>query len=258
MKKESGNIFKTAKQRAAEEGFGGSELPDGKYKARLSECSVGVAQTSGRKQVIFKFAVVAGEYKGETVGKYQAYETEDDLVWLNRDLKRFGVEGPESEEELKEIVELLDESKPELVISLKTKDSGQFCYIDKVTSEINAGEYKAEDSEEETEEEAESEEESEEEESPKKKLKGKHEDEEEEAEEEEPSNEVEIDVGMEVKFTTESGKKLSGKIIKVIGDDSVKVKTPKGNIHVVDLDSIKLPEAEEEEEEKPKVKKAKR
>lgn len=238
--------FKTAKKRAHEEGFGGAELPDGKYKARLESCELSESQSSGRMQVCFAFVVTAGEQKGEKVRKYQAVETEDDQVWLARDLKRFGIEAPESAQDLIDTVKLLDESKPELVISLKTKDSGQFCYIDKVTSEIEGGDEDEEESEDDEEME-DSDEESKDE---------TEEEEEEEGEEEENEDEgVEVEVGMEVKFTSKTGKKLSGKVVKVIEDEeSVKVKTLKGNFHTVKIEDVELPEAEDEEEteEKPK------
>lgn len=213
--------FKTAKKRAAEEGGFGSELPDSKYKARLESCSLAEAQSSGRLQVDFCFAVTAGEAKGEKVHKYQAVETEDDQVWLARDLRRFGIEAPDSAKDLEDIVKLLDESKPELVISLKTKDSGQFCYIDKVTSEIDAGKFASDD----------------------------------EGDGDGDGNgddgdgdrddETTVEVGMEVEFESESGKQLKGKIIKILDDEeSVKIKTPKGNVHTVKLDDVTIPEKE--------------
>jgi hypothetical protein len=139
-----GKTFKTAKERAKEEGGFGNDLPDGKYKARLQSCEINEAKSSGRLQVAFNFAITAGESKGEKVGKYQSIETEDDQVWLARDLRRFGIDMPDDASDLEDVVKLLDESKPELIISLKTKDSGQFCYIDKVTSELDAGDFKTE------------------------------------------------------------------------------------------------------------------
>lgn len=214
--------FKTAKKRAAEEGGFGSELPDAKYKARLDSCSLGEAQSSGRIQVDFCFKVTAGEEKGEKVHKYQAVESEDDQVWLARDLRRFGIEAPDSAKDLEDIVELLDDAKPELVISLKTKDSGQFCYIDKVTSEVDSGKFAAEDDDED----------------------GDGEDE--DAGEE---DEASVEVGMDIEFESKSGKQLKGKIIKILGDESVKVKTPKGNIHTVELDNITMPEDEGDDDD---------
>ncbi len=214
--------FKTAKKRALEEGGFGNELPDGKYKARLESCSLGEAQSSGRIQVDFDFKIIAGEEKGERIHKYQAVETEDDQVWLARDFRRFGIEAPESAKDLEDIVELLDDAKPELVISLKTKDSGQFCYIDKVTSEIDSGKFAAEDDD------------------------G---DDDSDGDNDDDDGEVTVEVGMDIEFKSKSGKQLKGKIIKIFDDESVKVKTPKGNIHTVDLDNIIIPEDEKDDED---------
>lgn len=59
-----------------------------------------------------------------------------------------------------------------------------------------------------------------------------------------------VEVGMEVEFKAESGKQLKGKVIKILEDaESVKVKTPKGNIHTVKLDDITLPEKEADDDE---------
>lgn len=203
--------FKTAKTRAREEGGFGNEYPDGKYKARLESCTLGEAQSSGRLQVDMCFAITAGEYKGERVHKYQSVETEDDMVWLNRDLKRFGLEGPESGDDLVEIVKLLDDSKPELIIALVTKDSGQFTYINKVTTEIEAGSFAAEEGEEPSEESTE-----------------------EEAVEEESSDE--ISEGDEVTFTS-GGEELVGKVLEVV-EDKARVKTEGGKVFRVALDKL--------------------
>jgi sRNA-binding protein len=158
------------------------------------------------------FAITAGEYKGERVHKYQSVETEDDMVWLNRDLKRFGLEGPESGDDLVEIVKLLDDSKPELIIALVTKDSGQFTYINKVTTEIEAGSFAAEEGEEEPSEEPA----------------------EEEAAEEESSGE--ISEGDEVTFTSGS-EELAGEVLEVV-EDKARVKTEGGKVFRVALDKL--------------------
>ena len=239
--------FKTAKKRAHEEGFG-NDLPDGKYKARLESCTLAEAQSSGRLQVDFAFVIMAGELKGEKVHKYACVETEDDQVWFARDLKRFGIEAPETADDLEEVVKLLNDAKPELTISIKTKDSGQFTYIDKVHSDIEAGDLSEEDSDDEEEDD-------------------KEEDDEEdaEAEEDEDSEEKEdddtaVEIGMEVVFKSESGKDRKGKVIKILEkEESVKVKTEKGNTYTVKLEDISIPEVaeEEEEQEEAEVKKPK-
>ena len=232
--------FKTAKKRAHEEGFG-NDLPDGKYKARLESCTLAEAQSSGRLQVDFAFVIMAGELKGEKVHKYACVETEDDQVWFARDLKRFGIEAPETADELEEVVKLLDDAKPELTISIKTKDSGQFTYIDKVHSDTEAGDLSGENGADEEDAEPEEDDDS----------------------EEEKDDDTAVEIGMEVVFKSESGKDRKGKVIKILEkEESVKVKTEKGNTYTVKLEDISIPEAEEdgeeqEEQEEVKVKKSK-
>jgi len=212
-----GKTFKTAKERAKEEGGFGNDLPDSKYKARLESCEINEAKSSGRLQVAFNFVVTAGEEKGEKVGKYQSIETEDDQVWLARDLRRFGIDMPDNAEDLQEVVKLLDDSKPELVISLKTKDSGQFCYIDKVTSELDAGDFKAEDD-------------------------GEGEPGDGKSGEDDNASE-DIEEGSEVTWK-EDGDKFQGKVLSIDEDDKTAViKDEDGDKHKdVDLDDLTLVE----------------
>jgi hypothetical protein len=243
--------FKTAKQRAEEEGGFGVELPDGKYKAVLSECTLGEAQSSGRLQVGFAFKVTAGEAKGETARKYQAVETEDDQVWLARDLRRFGIGAPENGKDLEEIVEILNEAKPELVISVRTKDSGSFVYIDKVTSEIDAGKFADEDD-------GGDGDDGDDDDKEKKGKKGKDADDDADDNDADDSDadddadgdddadkddEVAVEVGMEVKFVSKSGKNRQGKIIKILeADESVKVEDEDEKVYTVKLEDLELVE----------------
>ena len=62
-------------------------------------------------------------------------------------------------------------------------------------------------------------------------------------------DEVVVEVGMKIEFESKSGKSLKGKVIKILEDEeSVKVKTPKGNIHTVKLDDMTLPEKAEDDD----------
>ena len=86
-----------------------------------------------------------------------------------------------------------------------------------------------------------------------------------EAEEDEDSEEKEddntaVEIGMEVVFKSESGKDRKGKVVKILEkEESVKVKTEKGNTYTVKLEDISIPEVaeEEEEQEEAEVKKPK-
>ncbi len=253
--KKFGKSFKTAKERAQEEGGFGSDLPDGRYMTDMVNCELGEAQSSGRLQVAFGFKVNDGEYKGEMVRMYQAVETEDDQVWLARTLKRFGIK-LDNLEELEDVVALLAEAQPEVKISLKTKDSGQFCYIDKLVSEIDADQFAIEEGEEEEEEEEEADEdEADEEESDEAEDSNEDEADEEEEEEEadedadEEEAEADLEVGMDVAFTGKSGKEIAGKVLKILEKDgTVKVKSG-DKTYTVPAEDLYIPETEEAEEE---------
>lgn len=239
--------FKENKKRADELG-GFGEYPDGKYKSRLISCEL-KESSAGNLNMVFVFEIKEAADEslvGAKVSKWCDIEREDGLSYLIRDLRRFGIE-IEDATDIEKVAALLDEQKPEVKITLKTGNSGQFTYIDKVLEEIEAGDFATEDDEDEEEDEGEEdsgEEESEEDEE------AEEEGEEEEAEEEEAaSDEVSIDVGSMVKFTSKAGKELTGKVTKILEDEEKAKVAVDGKIFTVEADRLSVVEDEEEEEE---------
>jgi hypothetical protein len=263
--KKFGKTFKTAKQRAQEEGGYGAELPDGRYMAKLEKCELTEAKSSGKLQVGFHYKIAEGENKGETVRKYQAVETEDDQVWLARELKRFGIQ-LDSLEELEDVVKVLNDADADVKITLKTKDSGQFLYVDKLLSEIDAGDFEAEDSDEDEEEdELEEEDETEEEdsedadvdedvESSEEESDDEDDDDEEDADEDDESedeedSDVELSIGMTVSFENSKGKEVTGKVIRIMEKEgTVKIKAG-DKTYTVKAEDLSIPEDAEENDE---------
>lgn len=251
------SLFKKTKKTAAEKGGFGAELPDGRYKAKVTKMEIKQAQSSGALMIMLSAKITAGDYAGENIFKNIMLEEEQSLEYAHRDIKRFGVDF-ENSEELSTIVETIDEAKPELKMTLKEgKNGGQFAYIDAVLDEIewpedlatgteDADVEEEEDHDEDEEEEEENDddgEESEDEET---------EDEEEESEEtedeeteendtdeeesednsdedsdddESEEEESEIEVGQTVEFKDRNKKVQKGKIVKILEDtEELKVK----------------------------------
>lgn len=222
--------FSKQKERANELG-GYSEVPDGKYLCKVSNAEV-KESNAGALHFVFQFEILESaedeSIVGTKVSKWSGIESEDGMAYLIRDLRRFGLEA-ESAEDLGKIADLLNKEKPEVKITLKSKDSGQFCYIDKVISEIDAGELAAnEDSEDDSEEE-----ESEEEES-----------------EEAEGDDVDIEVGTTVTFTSKKGDEVTGEVVAI--DDkagTVDIKAGTKSFKGIAVDRLSIPEMEEETEE---------
>lgn len=257
--KKYGKTFKTAKQRAKEEGGFGENLPDGKYLTKLESCEVGESQSSGRLQMTFVYKITDGEQEGESIRKYLGLETEDDQVWLDRELKRFGLE-IESLEEVEEVAKILNDSEAEVKVTLKTKDSGQFAYVDKVLSDIDAGDFVSEDSEDDSDDE-DSEEEtddvdediyednSDEEEEEEESEDNTDEDSEEEEDESEEDEGVDLTLGMTVGFEGKNGKEITGKLVKILEKEGTVKISSNGKTYTVEASSLFIPEVEETEDE---------
>ena len=261
--KKLGKTLRSAKVKAAEGGFG-DEVDDGRYKAVLQKCEITESNSDGQLMVGFHFKIKGGDFDGTAVRKYQKFENEDDAAWLGRDLKKFGTELPEEGEEIQEIIDMINEAQPEVKIQAKTKDSGQFLYINSVTDEIDFGDYAEEDPDDEEEEEEEEEEdedesndEEEEDENDDESDDEEEDREEDDSEEDDENDEDGVEIGTAVSFTGRKGKLLTGEIYKIVDEETVKVKVGKKNFTVA-LEDLSLAEEEEEEEPDPKPKKKKK
>lgn len=237
--------FSKEKKRADELG-GFSEIPDGKYLAKVSSCEL-KESNAGELHLVFVFEIMESaedeSLVGSKVSKWCSLEREDGPAYLMRDLKRFGIE-IEDLTQLKEVADLIDSQKPELKITLKDNGKGQFTYIDSVISEIDAGEMTAD--------EEEGDDDDEEEEGGADEVDDDADDDDSEQEEDEGDDEAEEEVslekGMTVNFTWK-GKTLQGTIKEIIERDGIVKVSADGKLHPVGIDAISIPEAEEEEAE---------
>lgn len=193
-----------------------STVPDGTYVGRISKAQLGESESSGRLQVSWAAVISSGEYKGEKMPWWSGLKTEQNFMYLQRDIARLGFEVPNTIDGLADILEEIEKDKPSIRFRVKT--DGEFTNI-RILKKLDADEApEDEDEEEETEEEtddapedvadegAEAEEEDDEEEA-------------EEAEEEEEDEEPTLDIGTRVAFDLK-GKEVVGEVTKVAEDQS--------------------------------------
>lgn len=228
----------------------GSDLPDGTYHARLTRAEVVESQSSGNLQVAWGAVVLEGEHKGEKINWYSQMQTEDNMMYLQRDITRFGEESPEDPAELEEVLSGLAKKKPAVKLSLKTNGEFQNVRIGKLLTDEDVAEEDDEEPEEEEEDEDEKEEKEEEDDSEDSEDEDSdadeededdEEDEEEEDDEDEEEEEAEetVAVGMRVAFDRK-GKERIGVIQKINKkDETVTVKVEGKKPFDVEVDKLR-------------------
>jgi len=125
------------KARANAATAGGSNVPDGKYIAKLSKAEVRESQEKAWLHVAFEFVIVQGEQTGEIVNHRNGLETEENQQWLARDLKRLGKD-PESIEieDMETTCAELQAEAPTVRLTVKTKGDFVNVYIDKLVEDV--------------------------------------------------------------------------------------------------------------------------
>jgi len=239
--KKLGKNWKDARKRSAE-GGDGFEFPleDGNYEFRVTGAEMTETQ-SGKPQVHWQFKCTEGEDKGTECNDWDQLQSEDNLYWLMRKIARLGFEPPDKVEALPEVLEEIVEAGPTFRGRVKTKDDFTHVWVNKLVAGDDEGEPEEEEKDEkeddddddgvEPEEEAKS---------------GEKDD--------DDDDDVEIEVGMEVVVEDEDGDEYAATVVKIIDDETLRVKDEDGKKHKVDVGSVSLPEEEEEEPEPPKKK----
>jgi hypothetical protein len=128
-----GKDWKAASARDAKQ-FG-SELEDGRYIARITDCEIQESMSSGRLQVMWEHTVVEGPDTNATIRSYDGIETEDGLFYLQRRIARLGKQVPENPSDLENVITQLAKEKPIVRIRVKTKGDYQNVYLDKLIGE---------------------------------------------------------------------------------------------------------------------------
>lgn len=113
-----------------------SSAPDGVYVGRIVKAEFGEAETSGRPQVSWGAVISAGEFKGETVRWWSGLKTEQNMMYLQRDIVRLGHEVDDLDE-LEDVLAKIEKEKPSIRFRIKT--DGEFTNI-RVLKKLAAGE----------------------------------------------------------------------------------------------------------------------
>lgn len=215
-------------------------VPDGTYTAKLVRAEMGESQ-NGRLQVAWRAVIASGEYKGENVNWWSGLETEDNIMYFQRDLVRLGKEAPEDPTEVESNLTDLEKEKPTIRLRVVTKGEYQNVRLlktveaeeEEIEEEID-DEEKGEESEKEESSEEESEEEDKEDKEEQETTEEESEEESEDVEEEAP----EVEEGMRVQFS-HKGKDIVGTVKKIdYKSEKVIVISDKGLKYTLEPDAL--------------------
>lgn len=204
------------------------QIEDGKKKGKLSNMEIRTnTQNKDWLHVFCEFTIVEGDETGKHAYIRWGLETDENLVHLQRNLRKLGVEVDDMDpEELPDIVETLLKQKPTCKLTVKTNGDYQNVYIDKLLNDDDEG--GDEGSEPEVDED-------EDDDNPrvrpgkagKKKDEDKEPGEDDEKEDEKEDEEETVDKGAEVAFKL-NGKKTTGLVIRSNPSKKTCVVRPKG------------------------------
>lgn len=220
-----------------------SAVEDGVYEAVLVSATAGISQ-AGRAQIAWVYVVSEGEDKGSQIRDWDGIpddpeKAEERFGFIKMKLAQLGCDVPESLSELEATLEEVSARAPRVLVQVKTKvtDTGSFTHasVNKLLEEQTSTEQapkRAKDAKPEAEEETETEPEAAEEEATP------------------DGDDVELKIGTLVQFPSpKTGNPLLGEVIEIDEEEeTLKVKTKKGNEYDVSLADIALVEPEEEDE----------
>lgn len=127
--KKAERAFGNARKRAKEEGLG--NLPDSSYRGRIKEAKIGESG-NGRLQHILAIKISEGDFKGEVARKYSGMDSEDSIMYLQKDIGRLTGDGFDTMEELEDINTELIGLYVRFKLVTKGANDFQNLYIDKV------------------------------------------------------------------------------------------------------------------------------
>jgi hypothetical protein len=114
----------------------GGKLPDGMYQAEIVGCAVLPSKTTGEPYLSWELRIVSGNYVGRTIRRFNQIRTEQNLMYLKKDLASAGMQLaslPELPEAAQDLVgRILD-------VKLVTKGDYQNCYIQGLVCPNNPG-----------------------------------------------------------------------------------------------------------------------
>ena len=112
-------------------------VTDGVYVGKLTKAQLGESESSGRLQVAFAAVITGGEFKGEKVNWWSGLKTEQNFMYLQRDIVRLGQSVPEDINDLEDVLKAIEKDKP--AIRFRVKTDGEFTNI-RILKKLNADE----------------------------------------------------------------------------------------------------------------------
>lgn len=209
-------------------------VTDGLYIGKLKKAVLGESESSGRLQVAWGAVITGGEFKGEMVNWWSGLKTEQNFMYLQRDIARFGKSIPEDISDLEDILEEIQNEKP--TIRFKVKTDGDFLNV-RVVKKLDSSETE----DEETPEDEEAPDDVEPEDEPEEKEEKDEDEEEDNDKEEDEDDDVEdleeededdeetpvLEPGVRVAFDLK-GKEVVGEVVKVTDEGEKVVVTVDG------------------------------
>jgi hypothetical protein len=100
-----------------DEVFQGFDPEAGRYPVRITMAEKGESK-KGRKQVVWEYVFLDGEYKGKTYRSYENLERAENLPYLMRALERLGYEAPDSTQGLVDVLKSITKTKPAIRLNI--------------------------------------------------------------------------------------------------------------------------------------------
>jgi len=118
-------LSKTWSRTEAKAGGGGSGIKDGDYVAEIVSMDVNNSKKTNRLQVVEKFRIAEGKYKGKEVSQYHGIESEQNIGFFKGHCEVIGLEVPEDPSDLPNALEtFVSENSDMFDVRLKTNDGG--------------------------------------------------------------------------------------------------------------------------------------
>lgn len=129
--------FDEAYEQAEEVGF--TELPDGKYQARIERAAIEPNKKTGELMLVWELVIVTGDYEGKTVRKLNTIRNET-LSFIKTDFSRLNVQIEKFSKLESYLPEVLD-----LIVNIELKHgkanaegkSYQNIYLNKVVGRVD-------------------------------------------------------------------------------------------------------------------------
>lgn len=126
--------WEQSREESTKPGFtDGTTLSDARHICRLSAARLILAK--GKPAVVFEFTCVQGDEIGEKGVRFSNFDTDDGIVYLQRDLRKLGapVDEFDAEQLPAQLKQLLEEA-PAVRITVRTNDGYKNVYIDKMVN----------------------------------------------------------------------------------------------------------------------------